>query len=107
MPCSQFCGFIFFCNDVCSFSLSLSLSLSGLSTVLRNTAEHEMVRHEAAEALGSIGGPEIETLLEQFQGDSAQLVAQSCQVALQINDYWKEFSVGASSTSQTTDEVVT
>jgi hypothetical protein len=47
-----------------------------------------MVRHEAAEALGAIGGTHIEAVLEEFKHDSQKVVEESCLVALNTIDYW-------------------
>ncbi|KAG5191128.1 armadillo-type protein [Tribonema minus] len=64
-------------------------SVPALSAVLKDTSEHRMVRHEAAEALGAIGGAEAEALLAAFAGDDAVVVKESCEVALNTIDYWK------------------
>jgi deoxyhypusine monooxygenase len=65
-----------------------SATTEALSNVLRNTAEHAMVRHEAAEALGAIGGSEAEKVLQEFTNDPEQVVQESCHVALNIIDFW-------------------
>jgi deoxyhypusine monooxygenase len=69
------------------------VTIDGLTRVLENYSEHRMVRHEAAEALGAIGGEKVkEILLRNFQ-DQEIIVHQSCDVALDAMDYWsKEFS---------------
>jgi deoxyhypusine monooxygenase len=59
-----------------------------LIEVLRSSTEHAMVRHEAAEALGAIGGTHIEAVLEEFKHDSQKVVEESCLVALNTIDYW-------------------
>jgi deoxyhypusine monooxygenase len=59
-----------------------------LESVLRDVSEHAMVRHEAAEALGAIGGQVAEKVLQEFTEDKEQVVRESCQVALNIIDYW-------------------
>jgi deoxyhypusine monooxygenase len=64
------------------------VTVPGLSAVLNNLAEHEMVRHEAAESLGSIGTPECEEILASYRDDSKQVVKESCIVALNTLDYW-------------------
>ena len=56
--------------------------------VLENTSEHAMVRHEAAEALGAIGGETVEKCLQLYLNDSEIVVKESCQVALDTIDYW-------------------
>jgi deoxyhypusine monooxygenase len=64
------------------------VTVPGLSAVLNNLTEHEMVRHEAAESLGSIGTPECEEILSLYREDSRQVVKESCLVALDTLDYW-------------------
>lgn len=64
------------------------VTVPGLTKVLENTAEHRMVRHEAAEALGSIGGEEVERLLKLYQHDNEEVVKESCDVALDTMEYW-------------------
>ena len=49
-----------------------------------------MVRHEAAEALGAIGTLECEQILQQYLQDSEQVVRESCEVALDVIDYWAD-----------------
>lgn len=58
-----------------------------LSIILKNTNEHPMVRHEAAEALGSIADEQCIGLLEEFVKDNDSIVSQSCEVALSMLDY--------------------
>ncbi|KAL6629157.1 hypothetical protein ACP70R_028922 [Stipagrostis hirtigluma subsp. patula] len=58
-----------------------------LSTVLKNVHEHPMVRHEAAEALGSIADQGSIALLEEFAKDPKPIVSQSCEVALSMLEY--------------------
>jgi deoxyhypusine monooxygenase len=64
------------------------ITVPALSEVLINTSEHSMVRHEAAEALGAIGGEEVEQLLSGYQDDSEIVVRESCNVALDAMEYW-------------------
>lgn len=64
------------------------VTVPGLSAVLNNLSEHEMVRHEAAESLGSIGTPECEEILALYREDAKQVVKESCLVALDTLDYW-------------------
>jgi deoxyhypusine monooxygenase len=63
-------------------------TVPGLAEVLRDSSEHRMVRHEAAESLGSIGGSEAEHILQGFRDDEELIVHQSCAVALDTMDYW-------------------
>ena len=76
-----------------------SITIPGLSEVLRNTNEHRMVRHEAAEALGAIGGSEVEEILAPFQEDPELVVSQSCDVALDTMNYWETFDATANTTT--------
>lgn len=46
-----------------------------------------MVRHEAAEALGSIGKDECLAVLQQYRADVEQVVKESCEVALDMLEY--------------------
>ncbi|GAV61574.1 HEAT_2 domain-containing protein [Cephalotus follicularis] len=67
---------------------------AALCNVLRDANENAMVRHEAAEALGSIavhvGKPSDDqsvALLEEFAKDPEPIVSQSCEVALSMLEY--------------------
>lgn len=64
------------------------VTVDGLTEVLKNEAEHRMVRHEAAEALGAIGGEDVEKLLEIYLVDGEDVVKDSCHVALDTIEYW-------------------
>ncbi|KAF9588053.1 hypothetical protein IFM89_007294 [Coptis chinensis] len=46
-----------------------------------------MVRHEAAEALGSIADSQSVELLEEFAKDVEPIVSQSCEVALSMLEF--------------------
>jgi deoxyhypusine monooxygenase len=71
-------------------------AVESLKKMLSNPQEHAMVRHEAAEALGSIATEEITPYLKTYQQDDKdRIVRESCDVALDLADYW------------TNDEVVT
>ena len=67
------------------------VTVPALTDVLTNTDEHRMVRHEAAEALGAIGGEEVELILGEFLDDAEVVVTESCEVALDTLDYWEAF----------------
>jgi deoxyhypusine monooxygenase len=54
---------------------------------LKKDGEHAMVRHEAAEALGSIATDNVLPVLEKFSADGEKVVAQSCVVALDMYAY--------------------
>ncbi|XP_068205641.1 deoxyhypusine hydroxylase [Palaemon carinicauda] len=58
-----------------------------LAAVVRDKNESEMVRHEAAEALGSIASNDAVEVLKEFLGDDARVVRESCEVALDMSDY--------------------
>ncbi|KAF3778928.1 hypothetical protein EJ110_NYTH42543 [Nymphaea thermarum] len=58
-----------------------------LAEILKKKDEHPMVRHEAAEALGSIADCESISLLETFTRDPEPIVSQSCEVALSILEF--------------------
>lgn len=55
-----------------------------LADTLCNESEHPMVRHEAAEALGSIADLASVELLKRFQKHPEPIVSQSCEVALDM-----------------------
>lgn len=63
-------------------------TVPSLKKVLTKHSEHRMVRHEAAEALGAIGSTECEKILDEYKKDNQQVVRESCEVALDIIDYW-------------------
>lgn len=65
-----------------------AVTTEGLAEVLRNKSEHRMVRHEAAEALGAIGGEKIEEILREYLHDGEAVVEESCHVALDTIEYW-------------------
>ncbi|KAH8554930.1 armadillo-type protein [Umbelopsis sp. PMI_123] len=62
-------------------------SVPSLSKVLKRPDEIHMVRHEAAEALGSIATPEVMDLLKDFQEDQEVVVRDSIVVALDMAEY--------------------
>lgn len=51
---------------------------------LEDLEEDVMVRHEAAEALGAIGDQRAMSTLESFQNDEEVVVAESCEVAIDL-----------------------
>lgn len=65
-------------------------TIEGLELVLRDVNEHRMVRHEAAESIGSIGGQFAELVLNKYFADAETVVQQSCEVALDTMDYWSK-----------------
>ena len=65
--------------------LSHPASIPSLIAALSNTKEESMVRHEAAEALGSLGEVDgVEDTLRQFLDDPEQVVRDSVIVALDM-----------------------
>jgi deoxyhypusine monooxygenase len=57
-----------------------------LKASLADRAEHPMVRHEAAEALGAIGSDDAISTLREFAADPESIVRESCSVALDMYD---------------------
>ena len=64
-----------------------SNTVDRLRTVLEDSRENPMVRHEAAEALGSIAAPECINLLKKYARDEDPIVADSCVVALDMLEH--------------------
>jgi deoxyhypusine monooxygenase len=70
--------------------LSHPASIPSLTEALANTKEESMVRHEAAEALGSLGDEEgVEATLRKFLNDPEQVVRESVIVALDMAEFEK------------------
>jgi deoxyhypusine monooxygenase len=70
--------------------LSHPASIPALSAALGNLEEASMVRHEAAEALGSLGEEQdVEDILKQFLDDKEQVVRDSVIVALDMAEFEK------------------
>ena len=69
-------------------------AIASLKQMLSNEGEHAMVRHEAAEALGSIGADHITPYLQGYQhNDKDRIVRESCDVALDLAEYWNNDEV--------------
>jgi deoxyhypusine monooxygenase len=68
--------------------MSRPVTIEGLTNILQNISEHRMVRHEAAEALGAVGGEVVEIILQQYMKDEEIVVQESCHVALDTIEYW-------------------
>lgn len=64
-------------------------SVDALSKKLADLEENEIVRHECAEALGSIGKSEI---IKKYIEDTSRIVRESCQVALDMASYYEDES---------------
>lgn len=70
--------------------LSHPASIPSLTETLGNLKEESMVRHEAAEALGSLGDEEgVEETLRKFLDDPEQVVRESVIVALDMAEFEK------------------
>ena len=68
--------------------LSHPASIPSLVVTLGDRKEASMVRHEAAEALGSLGDEEgVEEILRRFLEDEEQVVRESVVVALDMAAY--------------------
>lgn len=63
------------------------VSVPALARALSKTDEAPMVRHECAEALGSIASEDCVAILEQYISDPIDVVRESCLVALDMYEY--------------------
>lgn len=63
-------------------------SIPALKASVLRDGEHEMVRHEAAEALGAIGTGECVEFLSHHAKSEVEILRESCEVALDVVDYW-------------------
>ena len=75
--------------------LSHAAATEPLKARVADAAEHDMVRHEAAEALGAIGTPEATQFLEGFakeggDGEKGRMLRESVAVALDAADYFSD-----------------
>ncbi len=74
--------------------LSHPASIPSLIRSLSDANEESMVRHEAAEALGSLGNEEgVEDILRKFLNDPVQVVRESVVVALDMAEFEKNGEV--------------
>ena len=70
-----------------------NVAVPSLLNRLEDPNENPMVRHEAAEALGSVASDEYsEKVLQRFATDNEPVVSESCVVALDIAEYEKSES---------------
>ena len=63
-------------------------SVPALLARVNDPNEHEMCRHEAAEALGAIGTGDAVAALKTWAADPTVMLRESCEVALDCVDYW-------------------
>jgi deoxyhypusine monooxygenase len=73
--------------------LSHAAATDALKARVSDVSEHDMVRHEAAEALGAIGTPEATQFLEGFasaggDGEEGRMLRESVAVALDAAEYF-------------------
>ena len=61
-------------------------SVDILEAVLADKTEEDVVRHEAAEALGAIGSERCKKILEKYRNSSIQIIRESVEVGLEILD---------------------
>ena len=64
--------------------LQSPLSITALAETLADESESDMVRHEAAESLGSIGTEEVMPILKRYVNDKERIVRESCIVAFDV-----------------------
>ncbi|NWS44527.1 DOHH hydroxylase, partial [Probosciger aterrimus] len=61
-----------------------------LVRVLQDTSQEPMVRHEAGEALGAIGNPDVLDILKRYSEDPVVEVAETCQLAVRRLEWLQE-----------------
>tara|TARA_A100001037_G_scaffold17662_1_gene15300 strand:- start:3285 stop:3767 length:483 start_codon:yes stop_codon:yes gene_type:complete len=59
-------------------------AIPALISRLSDLEEEEVVRHEAAEAIGAIGDKTCYDVLEKFLDDESVIVAESCEVSIDL-----------------------
>ncbi|XP_050402140.1 deoxyhypusine hydroxylase [Patella vulgata] len=74
----------------CMGQMQDEYAIPSLVKVLEDTSQEPMVRHEAGEALGAIGHPEVADILLKYSHDPVIEVAETCQLALQRIKWMKE-----------------
>lgn len=88
-----------FCSDSALFrhevayvlgQMQLSVTVPALLKSLTNSNENSMVRHESAEALGSIADESCLDALRKHLSDPSRVVRESCEVALDMYKYETE-----------------
>ena len=76
-------------------------AIEGLRERLDDLGENSMVRHECAEALGSIATDDCFMILQKFQKDNERVVRESCEVALDMYEYEKSGAFQYANTANT------
>ncbi|ORD93662.1 DOHH [Enterospora canceri] len=61
-------------------------SIDVLESVIEDENEEDVVRHEAAEALGAIGTERCKEILQRHKNTEIQIIRESCEVGLEILD---------------------
>lgn len=67
--------------------LQMSEATTALAKKLADLDENEIVRHECAEALGSIGNHDE---ISKYLNDKSRIVRESCEVALDMAQYYND-----------------
>ncbi|XP_034937481.1 deoxyhypusine hydroxylase isoform X2 [Chelonus insularis] len=67
--------------------LQKEITIPYLRASLEDPTENEMVRHECAEALGSIAHPDCQQILNDYLIDDKRVVRESCIIALDMCEY--------------------
>lgn len=62
-------------------------SVPSLIATLSKSDESDMVRHECAEALGSVATDECMLVLKEYSKDQEEVVKESCAIGLDMLDY--------------------
>ncbi|XP_021234296.1 deoxyhypusine hydroxylase [Numida meleagris] len=65
-------------------------AIPALLSVLQDSQQEPMVRHEAGEALGAIGDPEVLDVLRRYSEDPVVEVAETCQLAVRRLEWLQE-----------------
>uniref|UniRef100_A0A1B6CET4 Deoxyhypusine hydroxylase n=1 Tax=Clastoptera arizonana TaxID=38151 RepID=A0A1B6CET4_9HEMI len=67
--------------------LQEEISVPFLIRALEDKSQNEMVRHECAEALGSIATHDCLDILKKYLNDDKRVVKESCEIALDMCEY--------------------
>ncbi|GBM41774.1 Deoxyhypusine hydroxylase [Araneus ventricosus] len=83
------CGSALFKHEVAYVlgQMQNEATVKQLAGVLFDETQHEMVRHECAEALGAIATDECMDILNRYLKDEKRVVRESCEIALDMCDY--------------------